>query len=117
MGAVRILLVDDEAPLLDLLKKYLERLGYEVEACLTPAEALQRFEADPASYSLVLTDLKLPGMSGDQMLSQMRALAPKLSAIISSGYPYEPQSKRTGFLQKPFLPKMLAELIEKMLKS
>jgi len=117
MGAVRILLVDDEAPLLDLLKRYLERLGYEVEACLTPAEALQRFEADPANYSLVLTDLKLPGMGGDQMLSQMRALEPRLRAIISSGYPYEPEGKGTGFLQKPFLPKMLAELIEKMLKS
>ena len=116
MGGARILLVDDEAPLLDLLKRYLERLGYEVEACPTPAEALARFEADPASYSLVLTDLTLPGISGDQMIAQMRAHRPNLRAIVASGYPYEPESKRTGFLQKPFLPKMLAELIEKMLK-
>jgi DNA-binding NtrC family response regulator len=116
MAAARILLVDDEAPLLDLLKKYLERLGYEVDACLTPADALRRFEANPSAYAIVLTDLTLPGMKGDAMIDQMRAIDPKLRAIVASGYPYEPSGKRTGFLQKPFLPKMLAELIEQMLK-
>jgi DNA-binding NtrC family response regulator len=115
MGGERILLVDDEAALLDLLRRYLERMGYQVESCLMPEEALERFEADPAAYSLVLTDLTLPGMSGEQMIERMRALQPRMRAIIVSGYPYEPQHKRTGFLQKPFLPKMLAELIEKML--
>lgn len=115
MGGARILLVDDEAPLLDLLKRYLERLGYEVEACLTPADALQTFAADPSRYGLVLTDLTLPGMSGDEMIARMRAIVPKLRAIVASGYPYEPKGKRTRFLQKPFLPKMLAELIEQML--
>jgi two-component system, cell cycle sensor histidine kinase and response regulator CckA len=117
MGGVRILLVDDEAPLLDLLKKYLERLGYDVDSCLTPADALVRFEADPARYSLVLTDLTLPGMSGDEMITRMRVRTPKLRAIVASGYPYEPRAKRTAFLQKPFLPKMLADQIEAMLKA
>ncbi len=116
MGA-RILLVDDEAPLLDLLKRYLERLGYQVEACLTPVDAMNRFQADPERYALVLTDLTLPGMKGDEMIDQMRAIAPKLRAIVASGYPYQPRSKWTGFIQKPFLPNMLAETIEKMLKT
>jgi DNA-binding response OmpR family regulator len=114
---MKILLVDDEAPLLDLLKKYLERLGYEVDACLAPAVALERFSAEPGQYSLVLTDLTLPGMRGDDMLAQMRVTSPKLRAIITSGYPYEPSGKRTAFIQKPFLPKMLAEQIEKLLRS
>ncbi len=112
----RILLVDDEAPLLDLLKRYLERLGYEVDSCLTPIEALARFEADPARYALVLTDLTLPGMSGDEMLARMRARIPDLPAIVASGYPYQPSGK-TRSLQKPFLPKMLAEQIEQLLKT
>jgi two-component system cell cycle sensor histidine kinase/response regulator CckA len=117
MADVRILLVDDEAPLLDLLKRYLERLGYEVDSCLTPDEALALFETDPARYSLVLTDLTLPGMSGDAMLARMRERFPKVRAIVASGYPYEPRNKRTKALQKPFLPKMLAELIEESLKT
>ena len=116
MGGVRILLVDDEAPLLDLLTRYLERLGYQVDSCLTPADALARFEADPARYALVLTDLTLPGTKGDQMLDRMRALAPQLKAIISSGYPYHASGACTRFIQKPFLPKMLAEMIEDLLK-
>ncbi len=117
MGIVRILLVDDEAPLLDLLKRYLERLGYEVDSCLTPADALVLFEADPLRYSLVLTDLTLPGMRGDEMLARMREVSPKLRAIVASGYPYEPPGKRTRALQKPFLPKMLADQIEELLKA
>jgi two-component system cell cycle sensor histidine kinase/response regulator CckA len=117
MGGVRILLVDDEEPLAELLTRYLERLGYQVDSCLTAADALARFEADPSVYALVLTDLTLPGMKGDEMLSRMRAIAPKLRAIVASGYPYEPTAKRTRSLQKPFLPKMLAELIEELLKT
>ncbi|HTB11519.1 MAG TPA: response regulator [Bryobacteraceae bacterium] len=117
MGGVRILLVDDEEPLVELLTRYLERLGYQVDSCLTAADALARFEADPSVYALVLTDLTLPGMKGDEMLSRMRAVAPKLRAIVASGYPYEPTAKRTRSLQKPFLPKMLAELIEELLKT
>jgi two-component system, cell cycle sensor histidine kinase and response regulator CckA len=116
MAAARILLVDDEPPLLDLLTRYLERLGYQVDACLTPEDALERFETDPARYDLVLTDLSLPIIRGDEMLARMRARYPKLRAIVASGYPYTSPVKRTMSLQKPFLPKMLAEQIEELLK-
>jgi DNA-binding NtrC family response regulator len=117
MSAICLLLVDDEAALAELLKKYLERLGYEVDACTAPADALARFEADPQRYALVMTDLTLAGMDGEQLVSRMRARHPKLRAIIASGYPYEPRIPRVTFLQKPFLPKMLAEIIERELKG
>jgi two-component system cell cycle sensor histidine kinase/response regulator CckA len=116
MAAPRLLLVDDEAALLDLLKKYLERLGYEVDACATPEDALALFDQDPVRYALVLTDLTLPGITGEEMLDRMRARHPKLRAIVSSGYPYAPRAAHVEFLQKPFLPKMLAGAIEKMLR-
>ncbi len=116
MGAARLLLVDDEAALLELLKKYLERLGYEVDACTAPEDALALFQADPQRYALVLTDLTLPRITGEEMLDQMRARNPRLRAVVSSGYPYSPRSAHVEFLQKPFLPKMLAAAIEKMLK-
>jgi DNA-binding NtrC family response regulator len=117
MGPARLLLVDDEAALLALLQKYLERLGYEVDACTAPEDALALFHADPQRYALVLTDLTLAGINGEEMIDRMRAENPKLRAVLSSGYPYEPRSRHTRFLQKPFLPKMLAELIEEMVKS
>ncbi len=116
MDAARLLVVDDEAALLDLLKKYLERLGYEVDACTAPEDALALYDKDPDRYAIVLTDLSLPGISGEEMLDRMHARSAKLRGIIASGYPYEPRSKHVGFLQKPFLPKMLADEIARMLK-
>jgi two-component system, cell cycle sensor histidine kinase and response regulator CckA len=110
-----ILLVDDEPALLELLTKYLERLGYQVDACYSAEEALVQFEADPERYALVFTDLTLPGIDGDEMLQRMRARRPKLQAILSSGYPHEAQSKGVVFLQKPYVPKTLAEVIEKLI--
>lgn len=117
MTGARLLLVDDEPALLDLLKKYLERLGYQVDARASAEEALQAFEQNPQGYALVLTDLTLPGVRGDQMIERMRARNPALRAIISSGYPYEPKSKGVGFLLKPYAPKMLADEIAALLKK
>jgi hypothetical protein len=51
------------------------------------------------------------------MLAKMRERSPKLRAIVASGYPYEPSVKRTKSVQKPFLPRMLAEQIEELLRS
>lgn len=115
MSAGRLLIVDDEAALLDLLKRYLERLGYEVDVAGNPKDALAQFETDPERYVCVLTDLALPGINGEELVERMRAKNPELRALISSGYPYEPRSPRTLFLQKPYLPKMLAQTIEELL--
>jgi CheY-like chemotaxis protein len=114
---LRLLIVDDEPTLLALLQRYLERLGYEVDVAGTPEAALASFESDPDRYACVLTDLKLPGMTGEEMLERMRALRPGLRALVSSGQPYQPQSAGIGFLQKPYLPAMLAEALESVLRG
>ncbi len=116
MSGVRLLLVDDEASLLNLLQRYLGRLGYEVETAGSAEEALARFEASPDKYACVLTDLKLPGMGGEELLERMRLLRPGLPALVSSGYPYQPPSAATGFVQKPYLPAMLVEELERILR-
>jgi len=111
-----LLIVDDEPNLLDLLRRYLVRLGYQVETCSDPLEALARFEAEPGRFSLAITDLSLPQLNGEELIGRMRQIRPGLPAIITSGYPYQPGSD-VGFLQKPFLPKMLAEAVEKAIKG
>jgi two-component system cell cycle sensor histidine kinase/response regulator CckA len=117
MPGARLLVVDDEPALADLLKKYLERLGYDVDVYGSAEDALPVFEADPQRYALVLSDLTLPGMNGEEMIEQMRKRSAGLHAIVSSGYPHQPRSRQTAFLLKPFVPKMLAEMIEKKLKQ
>ena len=116
MSRPRLLIVDDEATLRDLLRRYLERAGYEVVAYARPEEALAAFTADPQGFALVITDLTLESMSGEEMLERIRAQNPEIPAFIASGYPYVPRLERVGFLQKPFLPKMLTEAVERALK-
>ncbi len=118
----RLLLVDDEAPLVQLLARYLNRLGYEVETCTTGEDAVEKFAAEPQHYSAVVIDLTLPGISGEEALRQMLERNPALPALVLSGYPYSPEKlpvqarKQVRFLQKPFLPRMLAEELGALLK-
>ncbi len=109
-----VLLVDDEAVLVALLQKYLERQGLTTKACTDPAEALRLVESDPRQFWLVVSDMTLPGMSGAELIDRIRALHPGIHAIIASGYPYQPPTADVTFLQKPFLPKMLLDMIQKL---
>ena len=117
MGSRRLLLVEDEPALADLLKRYLERLGYQVDACAHPTAALALLDAHPEDYALLITDLTLPDMSGDELMTRSRVRAPHLRAIVASGYPYEPRVAGVEFLQKPFLPNLLAQAVERALKA
>ncbi len=117
MAAERLLIIDDEPNLLDLLRRYLGRIGYEVETCGDAHAALALFQADPDRFSMAITDLSLPALNGEELIEQLRQIRPGLPALITSGYPYQPRAAGVGFLQKPFLPQMLAEAVEKALKG
>lgn len=121
MSHKKILLVEDEAPLLKLLEKYLIRLGFEVESHTTSLEALSRFESAPDAYDLVVADLGMPDMPGDSLLTRMLETRPDLKILICSGTPFFIEKlpaalrRQVGFLQKPFVPKMLTEAVERLL--
>jgi DNA-binding response OmpR family regulator len=115
-----ILLVDDERPLLALLQRFLERSGYRTDACETGAEALAKCRVRPCPYTLVVLDLKLPDISGLELLPRLLEAAPDVRVIISSGTPFSTSSlpaelrPRVEALLKPFLPRELLETIERM---
>ena len=117
MGTARLLIVDDEETLLDLLRRFLERRGFVVDACASSHAAWERFCEDPKQFAMVITDLTLDGMSGPELVERMQGSNPRLRALITSGYPYVPVHSGVSFLQKPFLPQMLADAVDKALKS
>jgi DNA-binding NtrC family response regulator len=117
MSAARLLIVDDEAALLSLLKRYLERLDYRVEICTDSQQALALFESDPEAFDLVISDLTLPGLNGEELLARMKKRNPRLRGLIASGYPYEPTTPGVSFLQKPFVPEMLVTAVKQALKK
>jgi DNA-binding response OmpR family regulator len=117
----RILLVEDELPLLQLVQKYLERQGFEVDPHSSSISALQSLKQAPDRYDLVMADLGLSDIRGDELLMKMLEIRPGLLGLICSGseffvskFPPSLQH-RVAFLQKPFLPKELAEAIHRLL--
>ena len=120
---VKILLVEDEPPLLQLIQKYLERQGFEVQTYLKSFDALRDFEAAPDRYGMVIADLGMPDMPGDTLLTRMLDIRPNLRVLVCSGSPFFienlPRSlqQQVAFLQKPFVPKMLADAVQNLLKE
>jgi len=120
---IKILLVEDEPPLLQLIEKYLQRLGFEVETHLSPFDALRNFEAAPDRYCMVIADLGLPGMPGDTLFTRLLEIRPDLRILVCSGSQFfietlpDALRQQVGFLQKPFVPKMLAEAVQNLLQE
>jgi excisionase family DNA binding protein len=109
----RVLVVDDEQAVRDLLAKTLTMAEYDVDAAQDGASAIERLRA--VEYDLLITDLKMPGMDGLSVIREARRIAPDLPVIIITGYSTEASAIEAinlgvaGYLTKPFrLPRILA---------
>ena len=118
MAILSLLLVDDEKPLLALLRKFLERAGYEVDAAETAQDALVKCRQQPCPFHLVVLDLKLPDMRGEELLPMLLDAAPELLVLVSSGTPFSNESlapeqrPRVGAILKPYMPAELIQVIQ-----
>ena len=81
-----ILLVDDEPILCKFYQQFLKSQGYRITTCTDPILALALFEEDPAAFDLVLSDVTMPGMTGDKMGQRMLARRPELPVLLMTGY-------------------------------
>lgn len=109
----RILVVDDEQAVRDLLSKTLTMADYDVDAADDGPSAIEKMRA--VEYDLLITDLKMPGMDGLSVIREARKLAADLRVIIITGYSTEASAIEainlgvSGYLTKPFrLPRILA---------
>jgi excisionase family DNA binding protein len=109
----RILIVDDEQAVRDLLAKTLTMADYDVDTAPDGPSALDRLRA--AEYDLLITDLKMPGMDGLSVIREARRLRQGLAVVIITGYSTEASAIEAinlgvaGYLTKPFrLPRILA---------
>ena len=81
-----ILVVDDEESLVLLAEEVLASLGYEPVGCVGASEALRLFRAAPERFDAVVTDAIMPGMSGLELLAELRRVRPALPVMLVSGY-------------------------------
>ena len=85
-GAEKILLVDDEATLVDLGYEILSSFGYQVTTRTNALDALAAFEEAPHQYDLIITDLTMPKMTGLDLSGRILQIRPDIPIIICSGY-------------------------------
>jgi CheY-like chemotaxis protein len=106
-GHERVLLVDDEVTLLGMGKQMLERLGYEVDTEASSLGALSTFRADPKRFDLIITDMTMPRMTGDQLAQEMMRIRQDIPVILCTGYSDRMSAEKAAslgiraFLMKP----------------
>ena len=107
-GEGKVLIVDDEKEIRDVARDVFVRMGFSVVDCASGREAIARFREEPASFVLVLLDLSMPHMSGEEVLVELRNIRSDVVAIYSSGYDKNDTMGRlnekgpNGFIPKPF---------------
>jgi PAS domain S-box-containing protein len=122
-GSERVLLADDEEPVLNMLRQMLEKLGYQVTSRNSSVEAFNLFQTKPDSFDLVITDMTMPNMTGLQLAQKIIEIRPDIPIILCTGFSEqisEEIAKKTGirgFLMKPVIRRNMAEMIRDLLKN
>jgi PAS domain S-box-containing protein len=120
-GNERILLVDDEEPIARLGRQMLERLGYMVTERNSSTDALKAFGANPYDFDLVITDMTMPNMTGDQLTKALKKIRSDIPVIICTGFSEKMNQEKAeavgikGFLMKPVVKSKLAQIVRNVL--
>lgn len=120
-GTEHLLVVDDEQAIVDLEAQILHRLGYQVTSLTSSIDALKVFAAHPEAFDLVITDMTMPQMTGDQLIRELHAIKPDLPVIVCTGFSEKMQKTNAAamganiFLTKPVSTSELAVAIREAL--
>jgi len=120
-GRETILLVDDEEMVADVGTKMLQKLGYRVMLAESGRKAIQKFEKLHSRIDLVILDMIMPEMGGSETFDQLKAIAPDIKVLLSSGYSLDGQASQimkrgcNGFIQKPFNLKHFSQKVREIL--
>jgi PAS domain S-box-containing protein len=116
-GEGTVLVADDEDTVRAIAARALETVGFRVLLAANGEEAIDRFRADPETFRLVLLDLTMPRLGGEEVFRELRQLRPDVRVLLMSGYAEQEVMTRfegkglAGFLQKPFqLPTLVAKV-------
>jgi two-component system response regulator (stage 0 sporulation protein F) len=115
-----IMVVDDDVEISDLFKMALQKQGYDVFSFTDPLLALERFRTNYNACNLVISDLRMPGMDGLQLLRNIKLLNPKTKALLMTAFDISGDTELTDnqynnviddFVQKPVTIRKLRALI------
>lgn len=116
-----VLYLDDEESLVFLVTRLLKRLGYDACGFTSAVAALAAFKADPERFTLVMTDLSMPGASGLEFARDVLAVSPASKVVILSGHVEETDVMRAtalgvrAVIQKPHTLAELGPVVQQLL--
>ncbi len=119
MNAGSILIVDDESNIRLTLSQALETLGVEIDTAANGEEAIEKLKKK--EFTIVLLDLRMPGISGMEVLAKLRETRPDIRAIIMTAYgtvESAVEAMKLGasdFIEKPFVPNEIRALVSRVL--
>ena len=117
-----VLVVDDENDIVNLIKQSLQINGLKVSAFTDPVMALEDFKVKGQTCSLILSDIRMPGMNGYEFVKKVKKINSKVKVILMTAFEINdkefhnllPDIKIDAFLQKPFHMQQLEIVIEKI---
>lgn len=113
----RILVVEDQPDVRALLRAMLEADGHEVQEASGAAAALRIILEGAGRIDLLVTDLVMPGLSGQELIRRLEDAAPGLSVLVISAYTGEEAPRAGGFLRKPFTSEQLSREVARLLHN
>ena len=122
-GTERILLIDDEAPVVQMEQQMLERLGYKVIVYTSSLDALGAFKAEPHAFDLIITDMTMPHMTGVQIADKIKKIRSDIPIILCTGFSHHIDKAKSfamgiqGFVMKPVVMREMADVIRKLLDN
>lgn len=122
-GAARILVVDDEPTVRDVLRLFLNGRGHTVVCASRGDEGLRTFQQAPDRFDLVVTDSHMPGLPGEKMVAAIRRVRPEVPILMLSGFGdgrMEERAKAIGidcFLPKPIGRRELMTAVDRLLHA
>jgi PAS domain S-box-containing protein len=122
-GQKTVLIVDDEAAVRSVARNTLQRRGYRTIEAADGREALEVYRQFAGEVSLVLLDLTMPYMNGEEVLRELKMITPSIKVLLSSGFNEVEAVQRftgkglAGFLQKPYSAAVLAETISRVISD
>jgi DNA-binding NtrC family response regulator len=123
----KIIVVDDEKDILDIIQKYLQKWDFAVDAYYDSVMAFKNFKAKPESYSLLLTDIRMPGMSGIELAHKIIGIRPDIKVVLITAFESEGMPslivngaivvRRDEIIRKPFRLSDICDAVKKKLKK
>lgn len=117
MSKLKIMIVDDEVDICNLFRDALQVAGYNVRAFTNPTEALEDFRLHNEEYGVIITDIRMPEMSGIELIKRVNQINKNVKVFLMTAFELKNEElqelRMNEFLNKPIYARRLVEMVKR----